>query len=392
MLWNGYTTRRDVAIATGPQSEAQRQFFIDASERPDISEFFKKVLTHEQRVEMAQNIGRYNDPQLAKLCTTLLADFDAEARTALAASLLHVAGTHPDAVAAQLNATGSFQLLAISKALSSCGPRAYPLEVKQLAAADARNNAEANLVAAGPAAVPYILPELDNADKDTRLAAADTLGKIGDRAAVAKLEQKLEDSPAEEKPAYISALAGIGDPSTLDLMSGTLRQVALPTQERAQAALGLGRIGQHESDPIAPAKLLWQFASDPDSAVRSNIVQALRMCGDTALEIPGADEKVRLSVASGLTTPQAMQVIGDDLHNGDLRLDAARAAAGRAALAPNLQLALASLDPYSEGEFADALVQSLLTTEPGRKSLAPDSAHPALAGFIQRRKNLAGEG
>jgi hypothetical protein len=34
----------------------------------------------------------------------------------------------------------------------------------------------------------------------------------------------------------------------------------------------------------------------------------------------------------------------------------------------------------------------LLTTEPGRKSLAADSAHPALAGFIQRRKNLAGEG
>src|SRR4051794_22717400 len=57
---NVVSTRHDLSIATGPKSQAQREWFIDASERPDIAAFFKK-LSHSDRLKMSRAIGRYDD-------------------------------------------------------------------------------------------------------------------------------------------------------------------------------------------------------------------------------------------------------------------------------------------------------------------------------------------
>src|SRR5580658_11330050 len=108
IVWNIYALHRDTELATGPKSEAQEAFFVDAADRPDISLFFRK-LTAKQRLAMAQDIGRYTDPQLGKLCGTLLGDFDPAARAALADSMGNVAVVHPQEVADQFNQKGSFQ-------------------------------------------------------------------------------------------------------------------------------------------------------------------------------------------------------------------------------------------------------------------------------------------
>ncbi|ABN58382.1 MULTISPECIES: HEAT repeat domain-containing protein [Methanoculleus] len=57
-----------------------------------------------------------------------------------------------------------------------------------------RMAAAANLAALGPAALPPLLPALDDPDPRLRMWAAYTLGMIGDAGAVPALVQALEDA------------------------------------------------------------------------------------------------------------------------------------------------------------------------------------------------------
>lgn len=382
-FYNAYTARRDAALATGPQSESQRQFFIQASERPDLAVFFKS-LSHRQRVEMADNVGRYQDAALAKLIGTCLADFDSQARTELTKSLANIAKVHPDAVAEQLKLGGSFQQLGVQSALKTTGAAAVPVVVKQLTVADARNNAVSFLVDLGDPSVPALIDSLRSDNADVRKAAADALGKIANPQAVEPLTAKYDSSSGDEQIAYLAALSAVGDPRSQSLFVSNLDDETYPLTRRALAGIGLGRIGS----PLATEKL-WKYADHPDLDFRSQIVSALQLAGDAALRSPDAKPAMIFLVAQHIDTPLATQILRNGLE-GQRSIGAVRAADNRPELVPPLVSLLQTTDPNAQGDLVDAIVQSLTTTDQGRKQLERFRNNPLYAGFIVRRERLAG--
>lgn len=373
---NVFTARHDLALATGPKSEAQRKWFVEAADRPDLATFFKK-LPHADRVAMAKAVGRYDDASLAKLCGILLADFDADARAALTEALKRVAAAHPEAVAEQLKQKGSFQTLGVSEALRTQGERVLPGVVNMLSNADARPAAVAYLVRTGEAAVPVLLPKLDDANKDVRLAAADALGQLRARDAVDPLLKKFQTAPVDERPAYLAALAAVGDPSTEDLMAATLDDPTKPLAERTPAALGLGRIGGGRA-----ARLLWKYAPSDEPAIANAALAALGSVGPPALAVPGVPPLLRIDVATVIEGPEADAALRAALSDPATRLAAVEAAKGRSGLLTDL----ARLLPVArnDGDLAAALVSSLSTSDAGRARLTAYQDDPSLGGFIRR--------
>ncbi len=384
-LWSSYTTKRDVAVATGNQSEEQHQFFIAAADRPDIASFFKKTLNHEGRLAMARNIGRYDDAILAKLCGLCLGDFDSDARRELTKSLTHIAYAHGDAVASQLGLVGSFQQLGVFRALQAAGPDVLPLVAKRLGDPGTRTNAEAFLVSQREAAVPVLLTLLDDPDKNTRLSAADALGKIGSKAAVPPLTLLVEKADGDEQAGYLSALAGIGDPTSRSLLTAALVDPKLSVPQRVQAVLGLGRIGD-----VQAAQVLWSHTNDEEAQLRSGALDALRLCPAAALAVPGQEPSLRLDVASGASGAEADAVVSAALDDPKFATKAARFAQNRPNLVAKLVQVLKSADASSQGDVLEAAIASLASTASGKASLATLAQDSRLSGMIQRQSLLRG--
>jgi HEAT repeat protein len=377
--YNAYALRRDTSLATGPRSEAQHQFFLSAADRPDIDLFYKG-LTHGQRITMAERIGGYDDPELAALIGDLLGTFDAPARDVLSTALTAIARKHPGAAAEQLKQSGSLQLLAIANALRAAGNSDLPAVAAQLDVKDARPNAAAFLVSAGPAAVPAVMPYLDDADKDVRMAATDTLGKIGSRAPVPVLVTKYRATTGDERFAYLSAIAAIGAPETEGLLSKSASDLNLSTPRRAQAMLGLGRIGS--STAICK---LWSFANDDDAQIRQAMISALQLAGNRGLKVATRPD-IGLKIANGVRTPEADAYIARMLSDPATIAPAAEVAGNRSQLAPAL---LASLHRTQDGAAIDAVMRALSTTAEGLSSLKGLERDPILGGFAMRRLRLA---
>jgi len=379
-LFNLYSNTRDVRIATGPPDAAQRAFFVASAERPDIPLFFKS-LSPAQRITMAQRLGQHPHPKVVELVGKCLGTFDADARKALTDSLASLARTHPGDVAKLLSVPGSFQQLAIATALRSVGPDVLPAVAAQLSEGPARPNAVAYLVATGPAAIPPLLALLDSDKPEVRSAAADALGKLGAREAVPQLRTMYGKSTGDERLAAMTALAGIGDPTTEPLMTQALSDEALSVPQRTQAALGLGRIGT----PTAVATL-WKYAQDPDTQLREGAMSALPLASDNALRSPSALPEKLVSVAAGVSTPFADQLIARSLQIPAAQLDAARAAAGRPSLVPALLTAVRA--SAEDGEVADAMLESLASTPAGIRQIEGLRNDPSLGGLAERRLRL----
>jgi len=291
-IYNAYSLHRDTSLATGPVSPPQHEFFLDATTRPDIALFFKG-LTHDQKMVMAARIGAYDDAKLAALLATLLGSFDADARGVLTKSLTHVGEAHPEAVAEQLKVAGSLQQFAISTALRTIGPPALPAVADMLKNGDARPRAVAFLVARGASSVPFLLPRLDDANKDIRLAAADALGKLGAREAVAPLVALYQKSTGDEREGYLTAISGIGAPETEGLLTAEASDRDSTTPRRAQAMLGLGRIAS-----ASAVASLWSLSGDVDTQIQDAVITGLQLAGPVALQTAPTPE-IGLRVAAG---------------------------------------------------------------------------------------------
>lgn len=381
--WNAWSSQRDILIVLGNESDGQHQFFLTASERPDIQAFFKSLKPHERRI-MASNIGRYSDPEIAKLCGTLLSDFDADSRKILTRDLSIVAKLHPESVAKQLTVTGSFQVIGVFSALNMVGDAAIPLVTKQLEVADARLNASDFLVSKGDASTPFLLPYLDSKDKDIRAVTAETIGKIGTHEAVPALTKKWASSTFDEGFKYLSALCLIGDVRTESILLRSLDDPHYSDFQKALVALGLGRIGTARS-----IDRLWRLAASQDEIQSESGVQALQTCGNASLTRSPSNSQLVLRVAGGIAGPKADNVISTCLADPRLRNEAVRFCSRR----PNLVPALLSLLPgqnFSEhGQLVDMIAQALLTTNRGQQEI-PHLQRNATFGAIVTRRHLLG--
>ena len=377
-LLNVYTSRRDLALATGPPSVTQRRWLIDAAERPDIAQFFKG-LTPERKLGMARAIGRYDDAPLAKLCGLLLADFDEEARAILVSDMKRIAAAHPEAVAAQLVLKGGFQTLGVSEALRSQGSIALPDVAAMLDDADARPTAVDYLVKSGEAAVPPLLKRLDDPKPEVRLAAADALGGLRASAAVAPLLKRLADAAPDERTAYLTAISAIGDPSTASLLESILEEGTRPLPERTAAAVGLGRVGG-----IDAARSLLPFATSDEPVLATAAQAALTAVGSVALTVPNTPFAVRIRLAGRLEGDLADATLRNALAAPGTRSVAAKECKGRPRLVPDLFAILRSA--RGDGDLAATLIADLRSTPEGRLRLAIVADDPLLSGFIARAR------
>lgn|GEM_PF-1013618 len=381
-LFNSITLRNDTATATGPESPAQQQFFADAADRPDIAVFFKN-LSHEQRVAMAKNIGRYDNPKLPKLAAVLLQDFDADARKELVASLVRMGKTRTKEIADQMIQKGSFQQTGVAAALDSAGKSSWPYVAEMLKNGDARGFAAAYLTEKGSDTGELLLEKLGDKDKDTRLAAADALGKLAYRPAV-RLLRSLYDgvqgdaTKFDELIGYLSALSGTGDPSLEPLFTDLLNDVTKPIPTRATAAFGLGRIGTESA-----ARVVWKYADADDRSLADNAVAALQRAGTVALATAPTSGTARFRVAAGIPGVAADRFLAEGIQSGT---DAdPLLAVDRPGLVPVLQKKLASMTGEGDGDRADAIIRALASTSAGEKSLRAGNYPLSIQALIGRR-------
>lgn len=372
VAFNAYSVRRDFALATGAESPAQKAFLVDAADRPDIATFFKR-LTPEGRLSMAKAIGRYQHPKLPKLTAVLLADFDAAARRELSRSLDRLAPKYVTETANELSRKGSFQTLAVTSALRKVGAPALPAVAAMLANGDARPAAISFLVASGPPAIPYFRKALADKNVDVKSAAADGLGKLRAREAVPELLAAYRTVKPENRPPFLSAVAAIGDPAQESLLVGIAQDPSRSGNERAQAVLGLGRIGS----PRALA-VLARLADEDDLRLRDDVAVTLATLGPRALALPLSPD-ARLRVAAGIDDPAADRVIMSAPGT-----DGVSVAKGRPRLVPFLTGKLAAALKRNDGALASMAVSALRTTPDGESALAKMADRPDVAALLAR--------
>jgi HEAT repeat protein len=375
---NAFTVKRDISMATASKSEEQRQFFIGCAARPDMANFYKS-LTPEVRYSMAQNIGRYDDPQMAALLGTLLGDFDEHAREALTASLVRLAKIQTKAVAEQLKQKGSFQVIAVTRALVESGVPIESLVAEQLSVGDARVNAENLLVDRGTVSIPALLPKLSVTDNDVKLAAADALGKLRAREAIPTLLTLLKEAKPDQYISYLAAISGIGDPSTEGLLSSVITDETVPIPQRATTAVGLGRIGT----PSAIATL-WRYSDDPDLQLRQSVIAGLSTAGDRALAAHPTLDSAKLQVATGIQSAVANAVVAQAIGESILEISAIKSSESRPELVPVLIQHLAKKSVADDGDVITEILKALQSTDLGQREIAKLKARPEFQGLLAR--------
>jgi HEAT repeat protein len=128
-----------------------------------------------------------------------------------------------------------------------------------------------------PAAAPHLVKALADDDENVRSATADALGKIGPNA-VSELVTALEDDSVKVRTAAAQALGAL---KAHPAVTGLLEHLQTDSSDvRAAAALALGRIG----DPAALNPLLEMFQDETAQPAKSGkaAARALGLLGDPA--------------------------------------------------------------------------------------------------------------
>jgi HEAT repeat protein len=122
------------------------------------------------------------------------------------------------------------------------------------------------LLAIGAEAVPPLVNKLDHASAAARIAAADLLGRLGDRRATMPLSRALDDAEADVAAAAAAALGHLGDDAAVDDLIGAFAHPHAAVRRAAIAAINsIGATGTAERIRIALA--------DPDQRVRESAVR-----------------------------------------------------------------------------------------------------------------------
>ena len=225
-------------------------------------------------------------------------------------------------------------------------------------------------IAATSNAISYITTTLlKSKESPVRRRAAEVLGRIGDRSAVAPLIDMLGDSESFVRRHAAEALGRIGDRSAVVPLIDVLFDSNNPA--RSNAAEALGRIGDH-SAVVSLLEVLGD--SEDDGWVRASVAEALGRIGDRLAVVPllealGDSEDdgwVRASVAEALgrigdrlAVVPLLEALGDSEGDGWVRARAAGALGrigDRSAVVPLLE-ALGDSNSSVRSSAADALGQ-----------------------------------
>lgn len=222
------------------------------------------------------------------------------------------------------------------------GREALPTLVSLLGDESLKPAVAAGLLSVGADAVPALIALLGEAASASRAAAAELLGRIGDRRATAPLLTALEDSQAEAALAAAAALGNLGDPAALDGLIAALRHESAAVRRASIAAVNaIGATGT--------AAQIRSALADPDSRLRESAIRVGGYFGFAdclpaiiaALDDPNEDiRRAAIEQLPVLEDVDAAALLSDALRGETPRNRAAAAHALRLVDDPRVGLAL----------------------------------------------------
>lgn len=208
-----------------------------------------------------------------ELRSVLRAAVQGIARKNRAAVLALLGEEDPVVAAGTARLVGDMQIAEAGPALA--GLLAHDAATVRLAAVEAAISLKASTVAGA------LEHTLDDPDRDVRVAAARALGTLKYRPAARALGdiakgKDIRGADIGEKVAVFEAYGAVAGDEGVRLLDGLLNGKSLfgkrePTEVRAAAALGLGRIGTADAKEV-----LRKALDDDDAVVRSNVNRAFR--------------------------------------------------------------------------------------------------------------------
>jgi HEAT repeat protein len=158
---------------------------------------------------------------------------------------------------------------AVATVLGWLGKQALDPLLKMIGDEELQPAVADSIVRIGTDAVQPLIGKLADASPSTRAAAAELLGRIGDRRAGAPLMQALDDTNADVAAAAAAALGNVGEPAAVRALMSTFSHPSAPVRRAAIAAVNA--IGAVET-----ADLIRTALADPDARVRES---AIRVAG-----------------------------------------------------------------------------------------------------------------
>ena len=153
-------------------------------------------------------------------------------------------------------------------------------------------------------AVPALIQALKDKDSSVRMDAAQALGKLGDRAAVPALIEALKDDSEYVRSYAASALESLGDRSAVPALVEALKDK--DSWVRTRSALALGRLGDKSALPV-----LVETLKDKDERVRGDAAWTVGELGDTSA-VPALVEALKDERSSvGMAAAKALGRLGD---------------------------------------------------------------------------------
>ncbi len=212
------------------------------------------------------------DANVRKGCKTVLQAIGQvtpeKAREVLAAGLPDVPAKDIDAALSSVDAKVAGEVIAKVTALMKADGGAR----------ESGGDVLARMVDKREDSVAALLPLLADKDEGVRMGAASALGKVGSKTAVPKLIEAMKSDTAQVRRVAIGAVALIADVSGQDALLEAMGKTDDDNDARAQAAVGLGKIGT----PAAVATLL-KALQDDDLKVQVAAVDALGTAGQKAV-------------------------------------------------------------------------------------------------------------
>ena len=244
--------------------------------------------------------------------------------------------------------------------------------------------------------VPALIARLKDEDAGVRRAAAQSLGRLGDRRAVQPLIGILNDPEAEVRRSVVEALADLEDPSSIGPIAGLLKDPDTDVKKEALSALG------HFDQKIPTAGVV-ELLDDPSADVRQEAVNLLDNVHDRSaapaiaklIHDPSAD--VRQTVINALgnlgeqsSAPAITAALTDG--NADVRQQALNAIENLHAPLPEATLIGLMKDPDGDvRERAAHLAgqRSVVAAIPALRSLIADPKKDVREAATEALGNIA---
>ncbi len=252
------------------------------------AEQFMDAITGEPlqtRLKATEALEILATPAAVKQLLPILKDQDRDVRDRAVAALVKIAGQSPDHIKELLPGLkdgdgnikkGTKNTFAKIGAVSN----AIPLIVEYLKKeADSRTAAGDVLgtplfAKESATSLPLLYALFENKDEGIRVSVGEALGKIGDKAAIPILNEKMHKDTAQVRRVCIGSIALIADVSGEAMLTEAIRNPDDDDEARSQAAVGLGKIAT-----ATAIDTLLQSLNDSDIKLRTSSIASLAHAG-----------------------------------------------------------------------------------------------------------------